>query len=143
MTSPWGARLFRAGGILLILLGLLHSLSLIHPPEAKNDIERQLFDLMFNYRFDLAGSQRTMWNLFRGFSIAFMLGCFGMGGLDLALWNESNATMKRAALVTILWLATMLAVSLRYFFIFPTTCLAVSLLVFIVAWSLLVSAPSP
>jgi hypothetical protein len=65
--------LFRAGAILLMAMGLLHSLSLLQPPVAKNDTERQLLDLMFNHTFDVIGSRRSMWNFFHGFSIAFTL----------------------------------------------------------------------
>jgi hypothetical protein len=42
--------------------------------------------------------------------------------------------LKRAALVNILWLATMTAVSLHYFFLVPTSFLAATLLIFLFAW---------
>jgi hypothetical protein len=42
--------------------------------------------------------------------------------------------LKRVALVNALWLAVMTAVSLRYFFVIPTSFLTVALLIFALAW---------
>src|SRR5262245_6234678 len=52
-----GRRVFMAGAVLLIVLGLVHSLSLIKARVPSNDTERQLLDLMSNYKFNLMGSQ--------------------------------------------------------------------------------------
>jgi hypothetical protein len=132
-----GRRVFTAGAILLIILGLVHSLSLIKALVPSNDTERQLLDLMSNYKFDLMGSQRSMDNLFRGFSISFMLAALGLGVLDLVLRRERTQLLKRIALVNALWLAAMTSVSLRYFFAAPTSFLVAALLVFLLAWSTL------
>lgn len=45
MGDIWGRRLFKIGAALLLVVGLVHSLSLISPPAAANDTERQLLDL--------------------------------------------------------------------------------------------------
>jgi hypothetical protein len=135
-----GRRVFTAGAILLIILGLVHSLSLIKALVPSNDTERQLLDLMSNYKFDLMGSQRSMDNLFRGFSISFMLTALGLGVLDLVLRRERTQLLKRIALVNALWLAAMTSVSLRYFFAAPTSFLVAALLVFLLAWSTLPAA---
>jgi hypothetical protein len=135
-----GRRVFTAGAILLIILGLVHSLSLIKNLAPSNDTERQLLDLMSNYKFDLMGSQRSMDNLFRGFSISFMLAALGLGVLDLVLRRERTQLLKRIALVNALWLAAMTSVSLRYFFAAPTSFLVAALLVFLLAWSTLPAA---
>ena len=142
MTGTWGRRLFRTAAIVLILLGVAHAPSFFNPPVPKNDTERQLFNLADNYKFDLMGSPRSMSDLMRGFSMSFMLAAFVVGAINRALWSDPNRTLKRAALITTIWLAVMTAVSLRYFFVIPTTFLVVDLLIFIVAWSLLASAPS-
>jgi hypothetical protein len=134
MTDKWGRRLFTTGAAWLLLLGLVHSLSLFGKPVPANDTERQLLDLMSNYKFNVMGSMRTMDNFLRGFSISFMLGVLGLGALDLAICRERAGLLKRVALVNTLWLAAMLAVSLRYFFIFPTSFLATALLIFAAAW---------
>lgn len=134
MTDKWGRRLFTAGAVLLLLLGLVHSLSLIGKSVPANDTERQLLDLMSNYKFNVMGSMRTMDNFLRGFSISFMLGLFCIGGLDLALAHERSGLLKRVALINCVWLAAMTAVDLRYFFVAPTSFLAVALIIFAAAW---------
>jgi len=60
MTDKWGRRLFKTGAVFLLLLGLVHSLSLFEKPVPANDTERQLLDLMSNYKFNLMGSARSM-----------------------------------------------------------------------------------
>ena len=134
MTDKWGKRLFTAGAVALILLGLVHSLSLIEPLAPSNETEKQLLGLMADYKFDLMGSIRSMDNLFRGFSISFMLAAIVMGALDLLLCRERTGLLKRVALINLLWLAAMCAVSLRYFFAAPTSFLVVALSLFVSAW---------
>jgi hypothetical protein len=134
MTDKLGKRLFTAGAIVLILLGLVHSLSLIESQVPANETEKQLFSLMSDYKFDLMGSMRSMDNLFRGFSISFMLAAIVMGVLDLFLRGERAGLLKRVALINLIWLAAMSAVSLRYFFAAPTSFLVVPLLLFGLAW---------
>ena len=58
----------------------------------------------------------------------------GLGVLDLLLGRERAGLLKRVALINAIWLATMTVVSLRYFFAFPTACLAAALLIFALAW---------
>jgi len=137
MKDIWGKRLFKAGAIVLILLGLVHSLSLVHPMVPTNDTEKQLLELMTKYRFDLMGSPRSMQELLQGFSISFMVWAIGLGILDLALSRERPALLKRLALINAIWLIVMTATSLRYFFLAPTAFLATELLLFVLAWVLL------
>ena len=134
MTDKWGRRLFKAGAVALLILGLVHSLSLIRERVPANDTERQLLSLMSSYKLNLMGSMRSMDDLVRGFSVSFMLGALGFTLFDLLLWGERPGLLKRAALANIIWLAAMTAVSLRYFFVIPTSFLAVSLLIFVLAW---------
>jgi len=134
MTDKWGRRLFTTGAMVLVLLGLLHSLSLFEKPVPANDTERQLLDLMSNYKFNLMGSMRSAEDFDRGFSISFVVGMLGLGVLDLVLARERTGLLKRVALINTIWLAAMTAVSLRYFFIAPTSFLATALLIFALAW---------
>jgi uncharacterized membrane protein len=89
---------------------------------------------MSSYKFDLAGSLRSMDNLLTGFSICFMLAALALGAFDLLLAGERASLLKRATLMNILWLAAMTAVSLRFFFIVPTSFLVATLLIFVLAW---------
>ena len=134
MTDKWGRRLSKAGATALLILGLVHSLSLIREQVPANETERQLLGLMSSYRFNLMGSIRTMNDLVRGFSISFMLAALGFALFDLLLFRERAGLLKRAALANIIWLAAMTAVALRYFFIIPTSFLSVTLLIFVLAW---------
>ncbi len=134
MTDKWGRRLFKTGAVVLVLLGLVHSISLIEKLVPANDTERQLLDLMNTYRFDLMGSARSMADLLQGFSISFMVAALGLGALDLLLSRERAGLLKRVALINTIWLGTMTAVSLWYFFAAPTSFLAAALLIFAVAW---------
>ncbi|MGO9124579.1 MAG: LIC_13387 family protein [Terriglobales bacterium] len=134
MTDKWGRRLFKTGAVALILLGLVHSLSLLEHPVPANATEKQLLDLMSNYRFNLMGSVRSMNDLLRGFSVTFMLSVLGLGVLDLALCGERAGLLKRVALFNAIWLAVMTAVSLHYFFAAPTSFLVAGLIMFALAW---------
>src|SRR5277367_2022127 len=112
MLDKWGRRFFVAGGVWLVLIGLVHALSLIGKQVPANDTERQLLELMTNYRFDLMGSTRSMGELLRGFSVSFMLAGLFIGALDLVLSREREGLLKRVALVNVIWVAAMTAVAL-------------------------------
>jgi hypothetical protein len=134
MNDQWGRRLFKIGAGALLLLGLVHSISFFIPMVAANDTEKQLLDLMANYKFNLMGSMCSMYGLMRGFSISFMLAAFGFAALDFSLSNERSSLLKRIAAINILWLGTMVGVSLYYFFIMPTSFLLAALIIFVLAW---------
>ena len=134
MQDKWGERLFTAGGVFLLVLGGVHALSLIGKPASANETERQLMDLMTGYKFNVMGTLRSMDEFLRGFSISFMLAALVVGALDLVLRRERAALLKQVALVNAIWLAVMTAVSLRYFFVIPTSFLVVALLIFTAAW---------
>jgi|SRR5579863_7660240 len=134
MTDNWGRRLYLASATMMIIMGLVHSISLFTQPVAHNDTERQLNDLLNNYRFNALGSMRSMQDFLQGFSISFMLAALVLGALAFAVSRERLGLLKRVALVNILWLVAMLATSLRYFFIVPTSFLSVTLLLFVLAW---------
>jgi hypothetical protein len=134
MTDKWGRRLFKAGAVALLLVGLVHSPSLLRDPVPANDTEKQLLGLMSSYKFNLLGSVRTMAGMLRGFSVSFMLAALGFGVFDMVLSRERAGLLKRAALINIIWLAAMTAISLHYFFIVPTSFLGTTLLIFVLAW---------
>lgn len=143
VTDTWGRRLFTAGGAWLLLTAAVHSLSFLNKQTAANETERQLLDLMANYKFNVLGSLRSMNNFMIGFSISFMLAALVLGVLALVLRGQPSSLLKRAALVYVLWLAVMSAVSLHFFFIIPSTFLIVGLFVFALAWFKLPSQSPP
>ena len=119
---------------MLIVIAAVHSISLFQTPMARNDSEKQLMELMTTYRFTVMGSVRTMNDFLRGFSISFGLASLGFAGLDFTLGRERAALLKRVALVNVIWLAVMTGVSWHYFFAAPTSFLAATMLIFVLAW---------
>ena len=134
MNDKWGRRLFIAGAVTLIVIAAVHSISLFQKPMVRNDSEKQLMELMTTYRFTVMGSVRTMNDFLRGFSISFGLASLGFGVLDFTLRRERAALLKRVALVNVIWLAVMTGVSWHYFFAAPTSFLAATMLIFVLAW---------
>ena len=134
MSEKWGKRLFIAGAIVLLLLGAVHSISFFEKPVLANATEKELLGLMADYHFDLMGSSRSMSDLLRGFSMCFMVSVLAFGVLDLVLSRQRPGDLKRIALINSIWLATMTAISLKYFFLAPTCFLVFALLLFLLAW---------
>jgi len=142
MAEKWGRGLLRTGAIVLMLLGLAHTLSLVENPVPANDTEKQLMELTTGYKFNLAGSMRSFDDLFRGFSISFIMGMLVVGISSLTLAGESTAVVRRLALINTVWPAAMTVVSLHYFFIFPTLFILAALCPFMAAWLVLLRAAS-
>jgi len=67
----------------MFLTAAIHATSLFVKPEPKNETERQLLDLMANYRLDLMGFHRTSSELVAALSSCFSLLCL-LGGLTNA-----------------------------------------------------------
>ena len=64
----------KAAAVFQLLTAGLHSISFIVKPQPGNDTERQLLDLMHNYKMDLgAGFLHSMSDLMNSFSISFTL----------------------------------------------------------------------
>jgi hypothetical protein len=64
----------RAAAVTQAVTALVHSISFFVKPEPTNDTERQLFDLLQNYRFDLGGGfHRAMDDLMTGLSMCLTL----------------------------------------------------------------------
>src|SRR5258708_26497182 len=131
MNDKWGRRLFIAGAVMLIVIAAVHSISLFQKPMARNDSEKQLTELMTNYRFTVMGSVCTMNGFLRGFSISFGIASLVFGVLDLTLRREPAALLQRFALVNVMWLAVITGVSWHYFFSVPRSFLPLTMLVFL------------
>lgn len=62
--------------IFLFLTAIIHSIGLFVSPSPGNEVERQMLDLMMNYKQDLgAGFHPSMWNLFIALSSCFTFLC--------------------------------------------------------------------
>ncbi len=59
--------------VLQLITAAIHALSFLNEPVPANDTEKQLIDLMQNYRQNLAGMEVTMDGLFTALSACFSL----------------------------------------------------------------------
>lgn len=98
-TWYWTAVVFQ------FLTAGVHALSLVNAPQAENETEKQLIDLMSSYKMNLAGSMITMQELFTAlsscFSFAYLLGAL------TNLWLLRK-TQDETVLGGILWINILL-----------------------------------
>ena len=72
-----------AAVLFMFVTAILHSLSFFVSPDIQNETQRQLHDLLHNYREDMgAGFHRSFWDLFTALSACYPLLCI-LGGLTL------------------------------------------------------------
>jgi len=64
----------------------------------------------------------------------FMASAIAFGVLDFAFSRQRPGDLKRIALINGIWLAAMTAISLKYFFLAPTSFFVFALLLFSLAW---------
>ena len=77
--------------VFLFLTGAIHSIGLFIAPKPGNEVERQMFELMMNYKQNMgAGFHPSMWNLFTALSSCFSFLCL-ITGLTLAYLLKKNA----------------------------------------------------
>jgi hypothetical protein len=63
------------------LTAAVHSLTFVRSPQGKNDTEKQMINLMYNYKMDMgAGFHRSMGQIFTSVSLCFTL-IFLLGAL--------------------------------------------------------------
>lgn len=120
--------LFRAGATVLLLFALAHLAGHFQETPPANETERRLLELMKSYSFTLPGAQRTMWDLFSGFSLMMSAQSAALGVLGLLLRPE-----RRFAVAFALASAAATAISLAYFFAIPTAFLALATVLFVLA----------
>jgi len=75
--TPW----LRAAMVFQLLTSAIHSLSFLRSRQGRNETEKQLLDLMDNYKMDMgAGFHRSMGEIFTSVSFCFTM-IFLLGGL--------------------------------------------------------------
>src|SRR5258705_3270964 len=80
--------------VFLVLTALIHATSLFLQPAAQNETERQLFDLLANYKQDPgAGFRRSTNELVTALSACFSLACL-LGRLTLAFLLRKQAEVR-------------------------------------------------
>ena len=126
---------FKAGCWLAIATAIVHLIGYIAGPQpAKNETERVLIEQFTTYRFDLPGGSRTLAEFMSGFSLTFTVFLATFGALNLLVVRRCSDDVALMATITRLDAAcavTMVVVSLSYFFLIPTLCLAATGVCFI------------
>lgn len=113
--------------IVQLLTAFFHSLSFFIKPEPKNETEKQLYDLMNNYKPDAGmGFHPSLANLFTGLSICFTLICIFAALLN---WyfkknNLAAAMWKGFLLIQTVVFAAVFCAMLVFTFFPPVICTA-------------------
>lgn len=129
---------FKIGCWLLLATFALHTFGhFAGGLEPSNDSEKQLLDLMTNYKIQVGSDTITMMGLQKGFSLCLSL-LFLWTGI-LGLYLVSNSTVPKETLKTISFIYTIMLVmsttlSFTYFFFMPTLCNVLCLLSFGIAY---------
>jgi len=128
---------FNIGCWAAIVTALIHLAGYLSGgPQAQNDTERTLFGLLSTYKLPLPGAARTFGELMDGFSLSFslLLALTGASGLSVVrragtdpLLVPALARMNAAATLVLL------VISLTYWSLIPTVCVAIITLAFTVS----------
>lgn len=119
---------FKFGSWALLATGAIHSLSFLNEPQPQNDSERQLFDLLKNYRFDLAGTMRSMQELLNFFSLSMTFLCLFAGIVNLLVvkhFDNEALAKKVVAFNAIFWTVYLVPLYLLTF-LPPQVCFTVA-----------------
>jgi hypothetical protein len=134
-----GRLFFKIGGWAFIASSVVHMIGQSQGMgDAANEQERQLIDLMTNYRIPLPGAQRSMLELFDGLGLAFstFLLFAGLAAL-VAARRQTVADLRTSAILNAGLAGIGLGISLVKFFLIPQVCFAVIFLSFVAAIALL------
>jgi hypothetical protein len=129
-------KLFTAGCVVLILLGMAHLLGhyMLTTSQGDTDAERQLLAMMRGNAQDMGlGFVRSMFDIVTGFSLYFSLSSFALGLVGLVLRRHLGASpglLRQAAIVYAGSYAAMTAMALRYWFPAPLVFLALAFVCF-------------
>ena len=129
-------KLFTAGCVVLILLGLVHMLghASMQANQGETDAERQMLTLMRGERTDMGlGFVRSMSDIVNGFSLHFSVASLAMGLLGFVVRRHAAAApglLRQAAIVYAGTYGVLTGIGLRYWFPAPLLFLILSFLCF-------------
>jgi hypothetical protein len=137
--------LFKVGCWTAVVTAAIHLAGqLSGGPPPQNDTERQLNELATTYRFAFpGGAQRSFQDLMTGFSLAFSILLSAMGAIGLMVEKRGQSDQPLMSAVARTMAGTglvMVVISMYYFFIVPTMCLALITICFALAS---VTPPAP
>ncbi len=128
--------LLKIASILLILIGLMHSIGHFVEPPINNDTERQLFGLMRDYHFTDSGAMnRTMWHIYLCFSWSFSLFSISTGVMGLFLLRQKieSAVLKKIFWLILVFVNLFVLINLLYAIVIPIVLYSVTWLIFLSA----------
>lgn len=128
MDATYSKKWIIATYISQLLTASIHSLSFFKSPDPANDTEKQMFDLMINYKRDLgAGFMPSTMDIFTALSACMTLLCLLSG---LTLWwlcrqNIGKKEMKGIMAINTFIFGIGFAVMLMLTFLPPIVCIGV------------------
>jgi len=118
-------KLFTAGCVVLIALGLVHLLghAAMQRSVGEDETERQMIALMRSHTQDMGlGFVRSMRDILNGFSLHFSVASIGMGLLGFVVRRHAAAApglRRQAAIVYAVTYGVLTAIGFRYWFPAP------------------------
>ncbi len=116
---------FSAAVIFQFITGLIHSFSLFIKPQAGNETESQMLNLMTNYKMDMgAGFHPTFFNLFTALSSCLTFLCIFAALINgYLLWKHSEpSVMKGIIVINVVIFGAVFAMMMYFTFLLPIVC---------------------
>ena len=114
----------------------MHMIGQLQEQVPENETEKQLIELMTTVKIGVGLGTMTMRGIQEGLGYSFSLLFLWTGVIGLLLakpLSQNPSTLKRISIVYSCALVLETAVSVIYFFIIPTACIALALLFFVIA----------
>lgn len=128
---------FKFGAWAMLATGAIHSLNFLSDPQPANDSERQMLDLMNNYKMDLgAGIQRSMNDIVTFFNLSLTFLCLMGSGLNLLLvkfFDNRDLAKRVVTFNAIFWSIYLIPLWLMTF-LPPEICFTIAWAGFAGAW---------
>lgn len=135
-NKPFKGLWFKSAIVFQILTALAHSLSFFIQPQATNDTEKQMLDLMMNYKNEMgAGFTPTMFDIMNSLSAGFALLYLFGGLMNWYLWRavKDRIILKGTLHIQLLVYGIMFIVSLFLTFLPPITFTGVVFILLLMA----------
>ncbi|MEM9292074.1 MAG: hypothetical protein AAGD01_10375 [Acidobacteriota bacterium] len=127
--------LFGLASTLLALTSVAHLLGhFATEAVGNNPTENQIYSLITTYIWNVAGTELTLWQLFRGYSLVFAALLAFVGVLNLAvLPGSTRGLLNRITAVDLAFLGLLLGISLRHFPTPPTYAFALIITLYLLS----------
>ncbi len=119
-----------------LLTGCIHSLNFLSEPQPQNETEKQLFDLLENYKFALPGGfERSMGELMLFFNLdmSIFLISWGIINLFIARYFMPSAKDRPFLWLNLVVMTIYLVATYLLTFLIPLMCVGIMWLFFAVA----------